>query len=99
MLDYSNTACVVHKHAFSPASLRAIQQFLGHSNVTIIDTPDTFCLNAVVDGKNLITHKLNACDRKILAETTGCTIKEVDTSEFEKSGGSVRCMTLDIHLA
>lgn len=99
MLDYSDTACIVHKRAFSSSSLHAIQQFLGHSNVTIIDTPDTFCLNAVVDGKNLITHKLNACDRKILAETTGCTIKEVDTSEFEKSGGSVRCMTLDIHLA
>jgi hypothetical protein len=23
---------------------------------------------------------------------------EIDTSEFEKSGGPVRCMTLDIHI-
>ena len=99
MLDYSDKACIVHKRAFSPASLRSIQDFLGHSNVTVIDTHDNFCLNAVVDGKNLITHKLDRSVRKILAEITGCTIKEVDTSEFEKSGGSVRCMTLDIHLA
>ena len=97
MLEYSDKKCIVHKHAFSPVSLHRLQHFLGHSNVTIIDTKDTFCLNAIVDGKNIITHKLTPSDRKII-ESTGYTIKEVDTSEFKKSGGSARCMALDIYL-
>jgi hypothetical protein len=32
-----------------------------------------------------------------LEEITGLRIKELDMSEFEKSGGSVRCLVLDIH--
>ena len=50
----------------------------------------------MVDGNNLITHKLTNDLKKELEEITGKHIKMVDTSEFEKSGGSVRCMTLDI---
>jgi N-dimethylarginine dimethylaminohydrolase len=54
------------------------------------------CLNAVVDGFNLITHKINDSTMKsFLERITNRKIIEVDTSEFEKSGGSVRCMTLD----
>jgi hypothetical protein len=35
--------------------------------------------------------------KKVLEGVTGLRIREVDVSEFEKSGGSVRCMTLDLH--
>lgn len=98
MLEYDDTKCILHQHAFSPASIRRIQTFLGHKNVTVLQTTDSFCLNAVVDGAHLITHRLKDPTLKPLFEClTGRTVKEVDTTEFEKSGGSVRCMTLDIH--
>lgn len=98
MLEYDDTKCIIHRRSVTPASLRRIQNFLGKNNVTILDTPDSFCLNAVVDGAHLITHKLRDSTLKPLFEhLTGRTVREVDTREFEKSGGSVRCMTLDIH--
>ena len=65
----------------------------------MIDTSDSFCLNAVVEGSYVITHKLSDSSLKGRLESlTNRKVKEVDTSEFEKSGGSVRCMTLDIHM-
>ena len=38
--------------------LRKLEQFLGKNCVDVIDTSDSFYLNAVVDGAHLITHKL-----------------------------------------
>jgi len=89
--------CIVHKRAFSHESIKKLQAFLS-GKVHVLDTKDSFCLNAVVDGKNLITHKLDPELKEQLEKITGKYIKQVDTSEFEKSGGSVRCMTLDIYL-
>jgi len=97
MLEHDDK-CIVHKRAFSAASIFALETFLGKGSVFVLDTDDSFCLNAVVDGKNLITHKLSDPKvRQVLESVTGLEVKETDTSEFEKSGGSVRCMTLDVY--
>jgi N-dimethylarginine dimethylaminohydrolase len=91
------TKCFVHKRAFSSTSHAALRSFLGPQNVTVIDTIDSFCLNAVIDGPTMITHKLTDPALKPLFEkATGRRVVQVPTTEFEKSGGSVRCMTLDI---
>jgi N-dimethylarginine dimethylaminohydrolase len=98
MLEYDDK-CIIHKSSVSSESLRKIEAFLGKDNVTVVDTKDLFCLNAVVDGSHLITHKLSDPLLKGRLESlTNRKVKEIDTSEFEKSGGSVRCMTLDIHM-
>ena len=97
MLEFNDKACIVHRGAFSPASIKKLKEFLGADNVTVIDTPDSFCLNAFVVGNHLITHKITDPKVKaVLEKKTGRHVIEVDTSEFEKSGGSVRCMTLDL---
>jgi N-dimethylarginine dimethylaminohydrolase len=96
MLEFDDTSCIVHKKAFSAASIARLQKFLGAEHVHVIDVTDTFCLNALVDGTHLITHKLTHDVKQILEEITHRTVQMIDTSEFEKSGGSVRCMTLDI---
>jgi len=98
MLDFNDTSCIVHRKAFTPAGIRSIQNFLGKDYVHVIDTSDSFCLNAVHDGPNLITHKLTDPSLKETLESiTGLKVKQIDTTEFEKSGGSVRCMTLTLH--
>ena len=99
MLEFDDTKCIVHRRAFSAESIKKLQKFLGAENVFVIDTDDSFCLNAVVDGDTLVTHSLAKPLKKELETITGRTIRMVDTSEFEKSGGSVRCMTLDIFSA
>jgi len=99
MLEFNSNECIVHKRAFSEKSIGLLRDFLGPQNVHILDTNDSFCLNSVVDGKNLITHKITDPKAKeAIASITGLKIREVDTREFEQSGGSVRCMTLDIHV-
>lgn len=97
MLEFDDSKCIVHRRAVSPRDLKRIQDFLGAENVTVIDTEDSFCLNAVVDGPTVITHRLtDPAIRPLLERVTGRRVKQVDTSEFEKSGGSVRCMVLDL---
>lgn len=99
MLEFDDTKCIVHKRAFSEKSIEKMRKFLGSENVHVIDTEDSFCLNSVIDGENLITHKITDQNvKKEIEEITGRKIKQVSTTEFEKSGGSVRCMTLDVHI-
>lgn len=91
------TKCLIHKRALSATSHRKLRDFLGAENVTVIDTPDSFCLNAVIDGGRMITHKLTDPALKPLFEQlTGRRVTQIPTPEFEESGGSVRCMTLDL---
>jgi N-dimethylarginine dimethylaminohydrolase len=98
MLQYDNQ-CIVHRRAFSDTSLRKLERFLGKQNVTVLETPDRFCLNAIVDGARLITHKLtDPLLKPWLHRLTSRTVHEIDATEFEKSGGSVRCLVLDVHL-
>jgi len=93
----TSTRAFVHKRAFSPTSHAKLRHFLGPQNVTVIDTPDSFCLNAVIDGDRMITHALTDPTLQPLFERkTGRRVVQVPTTEFEKSGGSVRCMTLDL---
>ena len=98
MLEFDDKKCIIHRGAFSEASIKKIQDFLGPENVFVIDTSDSFCLNAVVDGPNLITHMLTKPLKSHLEMITNKNIIMVNTSEFEKSGGSVRCMTLDVFI-
>lgn len=96
MLEFGDDSCIVHKRAFSPASIKKLKAALGASKVHVIDTEDTFCLNAVVQGEELLTHVLKDGLRKQLEDITGLKVVQNDTSAFEKSGGSVRCMILDL---
>jgi N-dimethylarginine dimethylaminohydrolase len=69
--------CIVHKRAFSEKSIARLKEFLGAHAVHVIDTADSFCLNSVVDGKNLITHKITDPKAKEAIEyITGLKIRE-----------------------
>ena len=95
MLEFGDS-CIVHKRAFSAASIRKLNTALGPSNVHIIDTDDKFCLNAVIQGNELLTHIVSDSVKEQLEDITGLKVVQSDTSVFEKSGGSVRCMILDL---
>ena len=98
MLATSEISCLIQKDSIKDRDLYKIEKELGKAQVKIIETNDPFCLNSIIDGKNLLTHKLNNPELKDFLETeTGKSVVELDTSEFEKSGGSVRCLVLDIY--
>jgi N-dimethylarginine dimethylaminohydrolase len=93
MLEVNETTCIVHKRSMTAASVTALRK--AGLTVHVIDTKDSFCLNAVISNGTLVTHKLEPGLGGTLKTLSGChRLIEVDTSEFEKSGGSVRCMTL-----
>jgi N-dimethylarginine dimethylaminohydrolase len=95
MLQFGDS-CIVHKRAFSLDSIKILKKVLGSSNVHIIDTDDAFCLNAVVQGGQLLTHKISNSVKNTLESITGLDVVQNDTSVFERSGGSVRCMICDL---
>jgi N-dimethylarginine dimethylaminohydrolase len=96
MLEFDDRKCIVHRRAISKESLLVLQSVLGKENVMVLDTDDKFCLNGVVDGDRLITHQLTPALKRELETMTGKKVHMVNTSEFEKAGGSVRCLTLDL---
>jgi N-dimethylarginine dimethylaminohydrolase len=95
MLEAAPDTCIVQKESIQAKDIVKLRKYI--LNVHVIDDADKFCLNAVVDGDNLITHILQKSTRKMFEELTGKNVIECDTSEFEKSGGSVRCMILDVY--
>ena len=95
MLEVDHDTCIVQKSAIQPKDIIKLRKYI--DNVHVIDDPDKFCLNSIVDGDNLITHTLSQQTRQMFEELTGKNIIECDTSEFEKSGGSVRSLVLDIY--
>lgn len=95
LLELSQSSCILHESAIKEKDKKRLQKEL---DVTIISTEDSFCLNSVIEGDNILTHILNDNALKgFLEEKTGKKVIELDTSEFEKSGGSVRCLIFDIY--
>lgn len=60
------------------------------------DEVSNFNLNAVVLGKNYITHACSPEYSKWLQER-GFTVRITDVSEFIKAGGSVKCLTQRVY--
>jgi N-dimethylarginine dimethylaminohydrolase len=87
------------KQAFSSQDIQRIKTFLGPSNVLVLDTPDLFLCNSIVLKDRILVNKPMIPDlatyRQIEA-FTGKKIHVLDTSEFNKSGGGIRCMVLAI---
>ena len=86
MLAISESECIIHKDAIKPKDLARLKLHLG--SVHTLDCDDKFCLNAIIDGENIITHKLVHKETKDTLEAiTGKSVIECDVSEFEKAGG------------
>lgn len=95
MLEFDDS-CIIHKRAFSPTSIKKLRDAL-NGKVHVLDTSDPFCLNSVVQEDTLLTPLLSDNVKRYLEDVTGRYVIQNDTSIFNKSGGSVRCMILDIH--
>jgi len=86
----SQTACVAQKAAF--ADLEKLAKVV---DVVFWKTGDKLLFNCVVTPYRVIVHTLHPSDRVFMeAAFSPREIVELDVSEFEKSGGSVKCMTL-----
>ncbi|MEO1581497.1 MAG: arginine deiminase-related protein [Pseudomonadota bacterium] len=86
-----------HPPAFDYESRLAIESRVPPHKRLIVDTMDAgnFACNAVNVGDQVFVHKASA-PLKAQLMLAGFSVNEVDLSEFLKSGGSAKCLTLKL---
>jgi N-dimethylarginine dimethylaminohydrolase len=87
----SDDAVLIYPGAFSPQSLQTVRGAWKRIHELTRDEARQFMGNGIVANGRFITPRLSRSLEQILAQE-GLTPVVVDTSEFEKSGGSVFCM-------
>lgn len=98
MFEFNQSACIIHGHLFSTDDKARLRRLLGAKNVHVFHSSDKFALNAIDCGSYVLCHELGAEDAAYLRARTGKRLRQIDMTEFQKSGGSVRCLVFDVHL-
>jgi len=87
---------IAYKKAFSAESVTTIQHKLGDKVIWVSDEDaNNFACNAVCMDHEIILHRASS-ELKATLKQYNFTVIEIDVSEFLKSGGSCKCMTLEI---
>jgi N-dimethylarginine dimethylaminohydrolase len=82
--------------AFYGKSVSALNEAFGENILWVSEADaNNFACNAVAIDQTIIMHKASAGLKAALAQRSFDVI-ETDVSEFHKSGGSCKCMTLEI---
>jgi len=93
-LPLSTRMLLYYPGAFDPYSQKVIRTFIPHPVPVTEREAKKFVLNGVVIGKTLVANKGMSAKTKRLVRSEGFRIIELDLSEFHKSGGSAKCLTL-----
>ena len=84
--------------AFSEHSQYTIRTWFEHSGIEVSEQDAlAFACNAVSIGKSIVLPKISN-ELKERLEDGGYKLYQVDTSEFQKSGGSCKCLTLEVNV-
>jgi len=81
--------------AFSPGSQRVLRRLYPDAILATAADAEAFGLNAVSDGRNVVLPQTATGLIEVLRERGYCPIG-VDVSELHKSGGAVKCCTLEL---
>jgi N-dimethylarginine dimethylaminohydrolase len=87
----NNEAVLMYPGAYSPESLAALRKFWKRIYELTAEEAHKFMGNGIVAGGNYITPYMTP-HLEVLLRKEGLAPLIVDTSEFEKSGGSAFCM-------
>jgi arginine dihydrolase len=87
----NNEAALIYAGAFSSTALASIHQFWKRLHLLTVEEAHGFMGNGIVAGSSYIAPRMTPQLQASL-RTEGLTPIVVDTSEFEKAGGSCFCM-------
>ncbi len=91
-----NGEAIAYRKAFSADSIRTMEKEFGERIIWVSDADaENFACNAVNIGHDIILYRASA-SLKVALQTWGYKVIEVDVSEFMKSGGSCKCLTLEL---
>jgi N-dimethylarginine dimethylaminohydrolase len=87
---------IAYKNAFSAEGAVQIQNRLGDKLIWVSDEDaNNFACNAICIDHEVILYRASS-ELKATLKRYNFTITEIDVSEFMKSGGSCKCLTLEI---
>lgn len=87
---------IAYQKAFSVEGVNAIQNKLGDKVIWVSDEDaNNFACNAICMDHEIILYRASS-ELKITLKRYNFDVIEIDVSEFMKSGGSCKCMTLEI---
>jgi N-dimethylarginine dimethylaminohydrolase len=93
---YGNV-CIARENAFAPHSLAELRSVFG--KITLInEDAEPFALNLFKYEKHIFVRPLSVGTRRVIEAAYGndISIHEINMSEAEKGGGSLKCLTLDM---
>jgi len=87
---------IAYKKAFTEKSVAALDAAFGENIIWVSDNDaKTFACNAISIDRNVILYRASA-ELKFALAQRGLDVIEADVSEFLKSGGACKCLTLEI---
>lgn len=88
---------LIRRNAIAPHSIELIEAIYGYDNLIDVSDNEPFACNGIIHGSTYICAS-GITDKTIRAiERTGTTVLTTPMTEFEKGGGSLKCMVLPIH--
>jgi len=88
---------IIHSDTFSGEAIRALEK-LGRGIISVTkEDADLFVCNSVVFDKVVFTPKIKGSRVRNLLVSMGYTVEENDMSEFMKSGGAVKGLSLGMN--
>ncbi len=92
----SNKA-LIRRNAIAPHSIELIEAIYGRDNLIDVDDNEPFACNGIIHDRYYICAS-GISDKTIEAiESSGIKVLTTPMTEFEKGGGSLKCMVLPIH--
>lgn len=87
---------IINQRSFKPEGLEKVHQYFS----TVIETSEqdnnVLCCNLVVFGKDIILGKGITISLIEKLSNLGYNIHQIDTTEYLKGGGSVKCLSLEL---
>jgi N-dimethylarginine dimethylaminohydrolase len=91
-----NGEVIAYRKAFSADSIRMIEESFGENIIWVSDEDaENFACNAVNIGNEIILYRASLALKSAL-QRWDYKVIEVDVAEFMKSGGSCKCLTLEL---
>lgn len=88
---------LIRRNAIAPHSIELIEAIYGRDNLIDVSDDEPFACNGVIHEKTYMCAS-GITDRTLKAiQKSGTTVLTVPMTEFEKGGGSLKCMVLPIH--
>ncbi len=92
-----NGYALIRRNAISKHSQELIEAIFGSDKLIEVDDEEPFACNGILANGNYLTSSGISTKTIKAIEATGTKVLTTVLTEFEKGGGSLKCMILPVH--